>query len=206
MWLPVRLIGCAWPDSPHCSYWPDQNWLKPDLSSLIKDQKFWGKFFCNIFENYVDIYHIMKYFENIASQGSIVFESDMDCHSMVILDGYDNRWSLESVFNNFKNTLDLDITNVHEKSSIIGNEFINYLTVLITCRIGKAFKAVDAKFKSTPGYSLKAKIADLSDIDRDADAPLIGSLYDGCWNLPAKNSSMILLGRLGLIEDYPEGK
>ena len=145
-----------------------------------------------------------EYFENIASQGSIVFESDMDCHSMVILDGYDNRWSLESVFDHFKNTLDLDITNVHEKSSIIGNEFINYLTVLITCRIGKAFKAVDAKFKSTPGYSLKAKIADLSDIDRDADAPLIGSLYDGCWNLPAKNSSMILLGRLGLIEDYPE--
>ena len=145
-----------------------------------------------------------EYFENIASQGSIVFESDMDCHSMVIMDGYDNRWSLETVFDHFKNTLDLDITNVHEKSSILGNEFINYLTVLLTCRVGKAFKAVDAKFKSTPGYSLKAKIADLSDIDRDADAPLIGSLHDGCWNLPAKNSSMILLGRLGLIEDYPE--
>ena len=137
--------------------------------------------------------------------GTIVFESDVDIKPFYILYYYDHRWVIETAFDHFKNTLDLDITRVQEMPSIVGNEFINYISTLITCKLIKALKAVDEKFGKTPAYSLKAKIEDLKDIFRNADAPLIGSIYDGCWNLPGKNDSMILLGRLGLLKDYPGG-
>ncbi len=79
--------------------------------ALAKDCKIDGESFVN----------------KLASQGTITFVSDLDLDPLAILNHYNNRWQLEVVFDHFKNTLDLDITRVQSKTSVIGNEFINFL-------------------------------------------------------------------------------
>ena len=152
--------------------------------ALAKDCKIDGESFVN----------------KLASQGTITFVSDLDLDPLAILNHYNNRWQLEVVFDHFKNTLDLDITRVQSKTSVIGNEFINFLATLITCKLVAAFKKVDEKYGKEP-WSLKTRLEDLRDIDRRVDAPRRGAVDDGYWNLPARNRSMALLVQLGIVDD-----
>ena len=75
--------------------------------------------------------------------GTIVFISDLDAPPETIYSAYEERWELEVMFRFYKSILDMDETRVHEDQSVIGTEFVNLLSVIMTCRLRKAFAGVE---------------------------------------------------------------
>ena len=69
--------------------------------------------------------------------GVIVFESDQDLDPQTAYACYDDRWLLELVFNRYKSDECLDKTNVQGDFSVIGSEFINFISTVLTCRLIK---------------------------------------------------------------------
>ena len=67
--------------------------------------------------------------------GVIVFESDQDLDPRVAYLCYDDRWLLELVFNRYKSDECLDRTDVQGDFSLIGSEFINFISTVLTCRM-----------------------------------------------------------------------
>lgn len=67
--------------------------------------------------------------------GVIVFESDQDLEPKTAYQCYDDRWLLELVFNRYKSDECLDKTNVQGDFSVIGSEFINFISTVATCRM-----------------------------------------------------------------------
>lgn len=65
--------------------------------------------------------------------GVIVFESDQDIDSKAAYLCYDDRWLLELVFNRYKSDECLDKTDVQGDFSLIGSEFINFISIVLTC-------------------------------------------------------------------------
>ena len=84
-----------------------------------------------------------KYASKKENFGVIVFESDQDLDPRTAYICYDDRWLLELVFNRYKSDECLDKTNVQGDFSVIGSEFVNFISTVITCRLIK--KARDAK-------------------------------------------------------------
>ena len=67
---------------------------------------------------------------------------------------YDDRWLLELVFNRYKSDECLDKTDVQGDFSVIGSEFINFISTVLTCRLIK--KAREAGLlKEMPPVRLK---------------------------------------------------
>ncbi len=92
-------------------------------------------------EKYKDFSSI-KYENKRSVFGVIVFESDLDMDPKTAYLCYDERWMLELVFRQYKNDQCLDKTNVQGDFSLMGSEFINFISTVITCRlIGKAREA-----------------------------------------------------------------
>lgn len=48
---------------------------------------------------------------------------------------YTYRWSIEEVFNYYKNVLEIDNVRVQQDVRLYGAEFINFIAALIVCRI-----------------------------------------------------------------------
>lgn len=144
------------------------------------------------------------YAKKILRLGLIVFESDLDLDPLDVLNHYLDRWWLELVFDLYKNELDLDVTRVQSRESVIGNEFINFVALLITCKFRKAFKQVDELY-GKDGSTFASRMSELRDVHRDVDAPVDASLDDGHWILPASSKSLALIARLGLAKD-PSGE
>ena len=71
--------------------------------------------------------------------GSITFISDLDLDCETVYKAYDERWDLEVMFMFYKDILMFDQTKVHEDCSVIGTQFINFLSILITYRLRKEF-------------------------------------------------------------------
>lgn len=99
--------------------------------------------------------------------GLIVFESDMDLEPIEIYKCYDSRWDLELVFKAYKNDDCLDRTSVQGDFSIYGNEFVNFISTLITCRI--IDKATKAGLFSEMSY--RDLVDDLNSAWRRTDIP-----------------------------------
>ncbi len=74
--------------------------------------------------------------------GSISFISDLDLEPATAYKAYEERWNIEVMFRFYKNILDLDETRVHDDWSVIGTEFINFLSIVMTCKMRKAFEKV----------------------------------------------------------------
>ena len=109
--------------------------------------------------------------------GVIVLESDMDMDPRVAYLSYHARWQIELVFDFYKNTEQLDQTCVQNDYSVIGNEFINTITSIITNRmIQKAEKAGLLK-ENTYGEILD----DLNESWRMKSSPLEAHTEDGFW-------------------------
>lgn len=75
--------------------------------------------------------------------GTITFITNMDMSSIEAFKAYKERWNIESMFRMYKDILMLDETRVHEDWSVIGTEFINFLSIIMTCRMRKAFSNVE---------------------------------------------------------------
>jgi len=74
--------------------------------------------------------------------GSIVFMSDVDMDPAIAYKAYDERWAIEVMFMFYKDILSFDQTRVHEDWSVMGTEFINFLSVVMTYKMRKAFAKV----------------------------------------------------------------
>lgn len=82
-------------------------------------------------------FDIQAYREFEKEAGTIVFETNIDLDPNLIYEMYERRWDIEVMFNYYKNIVDLSHTRKHKDISIIGNEFINFITILISTRIKK---------------------------------------------------------------------
>ena len=69
--------------------------------------------------------------------GVIVFESKSDLDPLNVYIAYAGRWEIETMFNLYKEIMDLDTVNVQGDYRIYATEFINYLTVIISSRVKK---------------------------------------------------------------------
>lgn len=109
--------------------------------------------------------------------GVIVLESDIDMDPRVAYLSYHARWAIELVFDFYKNTEQLDQTCVQNDYSVIGNEFVNTITSIITNRmIQKAEKAGLLK-DNTYGELLD----DLNEAWRMKSGPLEAHSDDEFW-------------------------
>lgn len=118
-----------------------------------------------------------KYSKKSSVFGVIVFESDQDLDPKTAYLCYDDRWLLELVFNRYKRDECLDKTNVQGDFSVIGGEFINFISTVATCRIIR--KATKAGLLKQMSYG--ELMDDLSSAWRRVDAPANPRTDDGGW-------------------------
>ena len=136
-----------------------------------------------------------KYNKKEDTFGVIVFESDVDLAVDTAYLCYDSRWQIELMFKHYKSDEELTETNVQGNYSVIGSEFINFVSTVLTCRMVSKAKKAGVLNKTTYGDMLK----DLSQIWRAKDCPVETSprISDGNWFSPIKKNNEILVS-LGL--------
>ncbi len=76
-----------------------------------------------------------KYAERAKTFGTICFVSNMDLDPSSVYEYYRLRWEIEIVFSMYKGILSLNTTREHDDWATVGSEFVNYLSVIITCRM-----------------------------------------------------------------------
>lgn len=118
-----------------------------------------------------------KYAAKQATFGVIVLESDQDLEPKAAYLCYEDRWLLEMVFNRYKSDECLDHTDVQGDFSVIGSEFINFISTVATCRIIR--KAQNAGLLEKMSYG--ELMDDLASAWRRTDAPEEPATDDGCW-------------------------
>ncbi len=140
-----------------------------------------------------------KYSKKQELFGVIVFESDQDLDPQTAYACYDDRWLLELVFNRYKSDECLDKTNVQGDFSVIGSEFINFISTVLTCRLIK--KAREAGLLDEMSYG--DLIDDLNSAWRMADAPDDPETGDKYWVHTLK-TVFEELEALGLSKPIPQ--
>jgi len=118
-----------------------------------------------------------EYEKKSKTFGVIAFESDQDLDPQTAYLCYDGRWQLELVFARYKSDLCLDRTDVQGDFSVIGSEFVNFISTVATCRIIR--KAIKAGQLEKMSYG--DLMDDLSCAWRLADAPEPPKSDDGHW-------------------------
>lgn len=73
------------------------------------------------------------------SFGTIVLESDLDIKPETVYKAYAERWEIEIVMRYYKSACGFDETRVHDDYSVIGSEFCDFLSTLLTFRLLKSF-------------------------------------------------------------------
>ena len=140
-----------------------------------------------------------KYASKKENFGVIVFESDQDLDPRTAYICYDDRWLLELVFNRYKSDECLDKTNVQGDFSVIGSEFVNFISTVITCRLIK--KARDAKLLEKMSYG--ELMDDLSSAWRLVDSPDVPETGDGYW-VHTLSTEFEEMEALGLSKPIPK--
>ena len=140
-----------------------------------------------------------KYDKQRAVSGVIVFESDQDLDPRTAYLCYDDRWLLELVFNQYKSDECLDQTGVQGDFSVIGAEFVNFISTVATCRIVRKARQSGLLDKMTYGDLMD----DLSSAWRRTDAPAVPKSDDGCW-VHTLQCVFEELEALGLSEPAPK--
>lgn len=144
-----------------------------------------------------------KYEQKHSVFGLLVLESDQDLDPGTAYLCYDDRWLLELVFNRYKNDECLDRTDVQGDFSVMGNEFVNYISTVATCRIIRKARKCGLLEKISYGDLMD----DLSSAWRRTDAPPEPRSDDGCWvhTLKGVFEELEALG-LSIPEPKPEPK
>lgn len=73
------------------------------------------------------------------SFGTIVLECDLDLAPEIVYKAYAERWEIEIVMRYYKSACGFDETRVHDDYSVIGSEFCDFLSTLLTFRLIKSF-------------------------------------------------------------------
>ena len=124
-----------------------------------------------------EIFDAEKHEKKCSLFGVIVFESDIDIDPKTAYKSYANRWLIELVFKKYKNDIDLSNTKAHANFSVIGSEFVNFISVLMTCRIVHLLENKDILDDMSYGSVLTF----LRSSWRKIDAPAEASTDDGYW-------------------------
>lgn len=140
-----------------------------------------------------------KYEKKKKVFGVIVLESDQDLAPITAYLSYDDRWLLELVFNRYKSDERLDHTSVQGDFSVIGAEFINFISTVATCRIIR--KARQAGLLKQMSYG--ELMDDLSSAWRQVSAPGKPATGDGYW-VHTLQIVFEELEALGLSEPIPK--
>ena len=109
--------------------------------------------------------------------GVLVLESDQDLDPVVAYTCYQDRWLLEMVFKRYKSDDCFDHTGEQGDFSVIGSEFINFISTVATCRIIRKAEKAGLLKKMSYGELMD----DLSSAWRMTDAPHSPSSDDGYW-------------------------
>ena len=92
-----------------------------------------------------------KYLDKHNEFGLIVFESNSDLNPLDVYNAYAKRWEIEVMFDFYKNIIELKNVRVHGDYRVYATEFINFLSVLISCRVRKKLRETGVSQK----YSYK---------------------------------------------------
>ena len=71
--------------------------------------------------------------------GTIVLECDLDLPSEIVYKAYSRRWEIELVMRFYKSACGFVDTRVHSDYSVIGSEFCDFLSTILTFRLIQAF-------------------------------------------------------------------
>ena len=90
-----------------------------------------------------DDYSLTELQKKQKSFGVIVLECDLDLPPETIYKAYDKRWEIEVVMRYYKAACEFDETRVQDDYSVIGSEFCDFLSTILTFRLIKAFDKAD---------------------------------------------------------------
>lgn len=143
-----------------------------------------------------------KFLQKKDTMGTITLESDLDMTSREAYLCYAERWKIELVFRAYKNDIDLTETNVQSDYSVIGMEFINFISSIITTRIIELFRRKGILQKNSYGEVME----DLTSAWRKReDSKELPSIKDDRWinTLPSVLETMQVLN---LLKEKPKEK
>ena len=87
--------------------------------------------------------------------GVVVLESSLDADAETVYAAYAERWQIEVVMRYYKHALDFDETREHDDYSILGSEFVDFLSSLLTFRLLKAFDKARLLERMNYGRAMK---------------------------------------------------
>lgn len=121
--------------------------------------------------------------------GTVILECDLDLSPETVYKAYEKRWEIEIVMRFYKSACEFDETRVQDDYSVMGSEFIDFLSTVLTYRLLNIFD----KTKLTEKYIYKKIMAILS---RAKKVRLNGK----DWNLIKLNPSHVtILQELALL-------
>lgn len=101
--------------------------------------------------------------------GTIVLECDLDLPAETAYKAYEKRWEIEIVMRFYKSACEFDETRVQDDYSVIGSEFCDFLSTVLTFRLIKAFDKAnlleDRTYKKVMSVLRRAKKARTDDGD-----------------------------------------
>ncbi len=118
-----------------------------------------------------------KYEKKQSTFGVIVFESDKDLDPRIAYMCYEDRWLLELVFKQYKSDECLDRTGMQGDFSLLGSEFINFVSTVLTSRMLRKARQAGLLEKMSYGQLLE----DLSSAWRMVEGPEEASTDDKYW-------------------------
>ena len=84
-------------------------------------------------------YNLEKLREKQRVFGTVVLECDLDLPPETVYKAYEKRWEIEIAVRFYKSACEFDETRVHDDYSVIGSEFCDFLSTLLTFRLINAF-------------------------------------------------------------------
>jgi len=122
--------------------------------------------------------------------GTVVLECDLDLAPETAYKAYNKRWEIEIAVRFYKSACEFDETRVHDDYSVIGSEFCDFLSTLLTFRLINAFDSIKLLERMT--YKMI-----MSSLKRAKKARVPG----GDWQLIKVNPSLVeTLQKIGVLE------
>jgi len=122
--------------------------------------------------------------------GTVVLECDLDLTPETVYKAYAKRWEIEIAVRFYKSACEFDETRVHDDYSVIGSEFCDFLSTLLTFRLLKAFD--NARLLEHMTYKMI-----MSSLKRAKKVKVSGD----DWQMIKINPSVVeILQKLGILE------
>jgi hypothetical protein len=137
-----------------------------------------------------DTYDLGALREKQCVFGTVVLECDLDLPPETAYKAYEKRWEIEIAVRFYKSACEFDETHVHDDYSVIGGEFCDFLSTLLTFRLINAFDNI--KLLEHMTYKMI-----MSSLKRAKKVKVSG----GDWQLIKINPSLVeVLQKLSILE------